>query len=96
MTLRGRPTVDSVTAEISAWLAVPGLEGLTIDLDGVELLDDQLAAVFRRARYAAWLDGISFDLRAVRPGPSRWLARHGLDEDERTLAENTLPTPRRQ
>jgi anti-anti-sigma regulatory factor len=96
MTLRGRPTADSVTAEISTWLAVPGLESLRIDLDDVELLDDELAAVFRRARYAAWLDGISFNLCAERPGPSRWLARHGLDEDERTLAENTLPPLRRQ
>lgn len=96
MTLRGQPTVDSVTTELSTWLAVPGLESLTIDLDGVELLDDELAAVFRRARYAAWLDGISFDLCADRPGPSRWLARHGLDENERTLTENTVAPLRRR
>jgi hypothetical protein len=94
--LRGQPTVDSVTSEISTWLAVPGLESLTIDLDGAELLDDELAAVFRRARYAAWLDEISFDLAAKRPGPSRWLARHGFDENERILAENTVPPLRRR
>jgi chemotaxis protein methyltransferase CheR len=96
ITLRGQPTVDSVTAEISTWLAVPGLDSLTIDLDGVELLDDELAAVFRRARYAAWLDGISLYLCADRPGPTRWLARHGLDDNARTLAERTSPPLRRR
>lgn len=94
--LRGQPTVDSVTSEISTWLAVPGLESLTIDLDGAELLDDELAAVFRRARYAAWLDEVSFDLAAKRPGPARWLARHGIDEDARTYFERTLSSPLRR
>lgn len=81
LALRGRPTAAGVIAEISARLALPGLAALTIDLDGAELLDDELARVLRRARSAAGAAGVAFELRAERPGTRRWLARHGLDEE---------------
>jgi hypothetical protein len=81
LALRGQPTAAGVIAEISARLALPGLQALTIDLDGAELLDDDLAPVLRRARSAASTTGIALELRATRPGTRRWLARHGLDEE---------------
>jgi chemotaxis protein methyltransferase CheR len=51
---------------------------VVIDLDGADLLGDSAAAVLRRARSAARAAGISVDLVASRPGPRRWLRRHGL------------------
>lgn len=82
LVLRGRPTAAELTAEISAALAQPALESLTIDLDGVELLDDDLVRVLRRARAAAWTAQIELDMRATRAGVVRWLARHGFGESE--------------
>lgn len=82
LVLRGRPSAAELTAEISAALAQPALEFLTIDLDGVELLDDELVRVLRRARAAAWTAQIELDMRATRAGVVRWLARHGLGESE--------------
>ncbi|HEX3478307.1 MAG TPA: CheR family methyltransferase [Kofleriaceae bacterium] len=88
--LYGRPSAAQLTAEISARLALPGLSRLTIDVDGAELLDDELARVLHRARAAATAAGFELDVRATRPGPRRWLARHRLDAAE-TVA---LPRPR--
>jgi chemotaxis protein methyltransferase CheR len=82
LALYGRPSAAQLTAEISARLALPGLGRLTIDVDGAELLDDELARVLHRARAAAGAAGIGFDVRATRPGPRRWLARHGVDDHE--------------
>lgn len=79
LALHGRPSAAQLTAEISARLALPGLEQLIIDADGAELLDDELARVLHRARAAAAAAGIDFCVRAARPGHRRWLARHGLD-----------------
>lgn len=82
--LRGQPTTAELTAEISARLALRGLAWLTVDLDGAELLDDDLAPVLRRARAAAWTAGIRFAVAATRPGAVRWLNRHGFSADETT------------
>jgi chemotaxis protein methyltransferase CheR len=81
LVLHGRPTAAHVIAEISARLALSGLQSLTIDLDGVELLEDDLAPVLRRARAAAEAAGVQLRIDAVRPGPRRWLIRQGLAED---------------
>jgi hypothetical protein len=54
---------------------------LTVDLDGAELLGDDLAPVLRRARAAAGTAGIALVVRATRAGARRWMARHGLDEE---------------
>ena len=81
LALRGHPVAARVTAELSARLAQPGLRSLTIDLDGADLLGDELAPVLRRARAAAQTAGIALAVRATRPGVRRWLARHGLDEE---------------
>jgi hypothetical protein len=81
LVLRGHPVSARVTAELSARLAQPGLRSLTIDLDGADLLGDELAPVLRRARAAAHTAGIALAVRATRPGVRRWLARHGLDEE---------------
>ena len=91
LALYGRPSAARLTTEISARLALPGLSRLTIDVDGVELLDDELARVLYRARAAASAAGIDFDVRAVRPGPRRWLARHGLDDREVPDADGAAP-----
>ena len=79
--LRGHPAAARVTAELSARFAQPGLRSLTIDLDGADLLGDDLAPVLRRARAAARAAGIALVVRATRPGARRWLSRHGLDEE---------------
>jgi chemotaxis methyl-accepting protein methylase len=79
--LRGHPAAPRVTAELSARLAQPGLRCLTIDLDGADLLGDDLAPVLRRARAAARTAEITLVVRATRAGARRWLARHGLDEE---------------
>lgn len=82
LALRGHPVAARVTAELSARFAQPGLRGLTIDLDGAELLDDDLAPVLRRAKAAARAAGVRVAVRATRPGARRWLSRHGLDEGD--------------
>jgi chemotaxis methyl-accepting protein methylase len=79
--LRGHPAAARVHAELSARLAQPGLRSLTLDLDGADLLGDDLAPVVRRARAAARTAGIALVVRATRAGARRWLARHGLDEE---------------
>ena len=81
LVLRGRPDARSLTADISARLGVPGLVQLAIDLDGCELLGDELAPVLRRARAAAEGAGIALALRTTRAGARRWLARHALEDD---------------
>ena len=91
--LRGQPTAAELTAHISARLAQPHLESLTIDIDGAELLDDNLVRVLRRARAAAWTAGVAFGVRATRPGAVRWLNRHGFGESETILNKTTLPGP---
>jgi chemotaxis methyl-accepting protein methylase len=91
--LYGRPSAAQLTDEILARLELPGLAWLTIEVDGVELLDDELARILHRARAAATAAGIGFDVRATRPGPRRWLARHGLDDTERiTTPSRRSPT----
>ena len=79
LALHGQPAAMRVTAELSARFAQPGLRSLTIDLDGADLLGDDLAPVLRRARAAARAAGIALRVRATRTGARRWLGRHGLD-----------------
>jgi chemotaxis protein methyltransferase CheR len=90
--LYGRPSAAQLTAEISARLAQPGLRSLRIDVDGAELLDDELVPVLRRARAAAWTAGIELGVCATRPGALRWIARHGFGEHEAT---SPLAPPKR-
>lgn len=68
----------TLSADLRSALAAPGLRALTVDLDGAEFLDDDVAPVLRRASAAAESAGIDLVLRAKRPGPQRWLRRHGL------------------
>jgi chemotaxis protein methyltransferase CheR len=82
LALRGRPSARVVTAELTARLAITGLRRLIIDLDGAELLDDQLAPVLRRATAAARTAHVALIVRATRPGARRWLSRHDLEHDE--------------
>jgi hypothetical protein len=79
LALHGQPAAVRVTAELSARFAQPGLRSLTIDLDGADLIGDDLAPVLRRARAAARAAGIALRVRASRTGARRWLGRHGLD-----------------
>jgi chemotaxis methyl-accepting protein methylase len=82
LALRGHPSARVITAELSARLGIIGLETLTVDLDDAEMLGDELAQVFRRARAAARAAGITLELRATKPGARRWLARHELDGED--------------
>lgn len=83
--VRGQPTAAELAAEISARFALRGLASLTVDLDGAELLDDDLVPVLRRARAAAWSADVRFTVAATRPGAARWLHRHGFGDDETTF-----------
>lgn len=73
----GSPAPAALTAELSHALAAQHLR-LVVDLDGAELLADELAPVFRRAIAAANAANVELDLRATKPGVKRWLARHKL------------------
>jgi chemotaxis methyl-accepting protein methylase len=94
LALSGQPTAAYVIAELSARLALPGLRALTIDVDGAELLGDDLAPVLRRARAAAGTAGIAIEIRATRAGTLRWLARHGLAADDSASAGQAPRAPR--
>ncbi len=85
LVLRGQPTARAVAAELTVRLGLPGLRALTIDLDGAELLPDDLAPVLRRAVSAAGTAGVTLELRATRTGARRWLVRHGLFAEETDL-----------
>jgi chemotaxis protein methyltransferase CheR len=80
LVLRGHPDARSLIADITARLGLAGLVRLVIDLDGCELLGDDLAPVLRRARAAAEAAGIALALRTTRAGARRWLARHALED----------------
>ncbi len=76
--VRGSPDPGTLTAELSSRLAAQHLR-LVVDLDGADLLADELAPVFRRAIAAARAAGVELDLRATKPGTKRWLVRHKLE-----------------
>ncbi|MBS1124132.1 MAG: chemotaxis protein CheR [Deltaproteobacteria bacterium] len=81
LVLRGHPSARTVTTELMARLAIVGLVRLVVDLDGCEMLDDDLVPVLRRARAAARAAGVELDVRATKTGARRWLSRHALDEE---------------
>jgi hypothetical protein len=66
---------DALAAALSRALAEAGRR-LVVELDGAGYLADELAAVLRRAIAAAGEQVI--ELHATRPGPRRWLKRHGF------------------
>jgi chemotaxis protein methyltransferase CheR len=74
--ITGSPGVDDVAAMLREALARN--TDITVDLDGAELLDDGVATVLRRAAAAARAAGVAFTITATRPGPRRWVERHGL------------------
>jgi chemotaxis protein methyltransferase CheR len=80
LSVRGTCDPAALTAELTARLAAPGLRRLAVDLDAADLIPDEVAPVLRRARAAATTAGVTLVVRATRPGPSRWLRRHNLDE----------------
>lgn len=79
LALRGHPDTRTLTADLAARLGLAGLVRLVVDLDGAELLGDDLAPVLRRARAAAAAAGVELVLRTTRAGARRWLARHALE-----------------
>ena len=74
----GSPDPGTLTAELSSRLGAEHLR-LVVDLDGAELLADELAPVLRRAMAAGRAAGVELELRATKPGCKRWLARHKLE-----------------
>jgi chemotaxis protein methyltransferase CheR len=71
---------ERLASELRAAMA-GGHGRVVVDLDGAELLDEDAAAVLRRAQRAARAAGTDLQMRAVKPGARRWLRRHGLDRD---------------
>ncbi len=80
LVLTGAPAAAEVQNLLGERLAIGGLRRLTIDLDTAVMLEDDLAAVVRRACAAARSAGIAIVIRATRTGAKRWVSRHGLDE----------------
>ena len=76
--LAGQPDPAEVAAELTARLRTD-LDQLAIDLDGAELLDDELAPVLRRVVAAGRAEGVIVQLVATRAGARRGLARHRLE-----------------
>ncbi len=74
---------NALATEIRARLKGAQLLNLTVDLDGADYLDDDVASVFKRAKTAAEAAGIALVLFATRPGPQRWLRRNGLWEGDK-------------
>lgn len=74
----GASTADALATQIASALQTPGLDAIVIDLDTADFIDDGAADVLRRARASASASGVSFALRAMRPGVQRWLRRHKL------------------
>lgn len=68
-----------VTAELRRAMGAR-VRRVVVELDEVDFLADEVASVLRRASAAAQAEGVAFALRATRPGPRRWLSRHGLLE----------------
>lgn len=78
----GASTADALATQIASALQTPGVDAITIDLDTADFIDDRAADVLRRARASASDSGVSFELRATRPGVQRWLRRHKLALEE--------------
>ncbi|HUQ01105.1 MAG TPA: protein-glutamate O-methyltransferase CheR [Kofleriaceae bacterium] len=66
--------------EIGEALKGAGLKQVEIDLDGAEVVPDEVAVTLRRAKAAAEAAGVVLVLRATRAGVKRWLRRVGLEE----------------
>lgn len=77
--LAGHPDADELAEALGAMLASHALRALAIDLDGADLLGDELAPVLRRACAALRAAGVVVELRATRSGARRWLSRHNLE-----------------
>jgi len=80
LVLIGAPAADEVQNLLGERLAIGGLRKLTIDLDTVVMLEDDLAPVIRRACAAARGAGVEIRIRATRTGAKRWVSRHDLEE----------------
>jgi hypothetical protein len=68
-----------LAADLAAVLA-SHVARLVVDLDDADFIPDEVATTLRRARAAARAAGITLVLRATRPGPMRWVRRHGLED----------------
>jgi chemotaxis protein methyltransferase CheR len=65
--------------EIATALGGAGLKQLEVDLDGAEVVPDEVAVTLRRAKAAAHAAGVVLVLHATRAGVKRWLRRVGLE-----------------
>lgn len=79
LAVHGHPDLDELSEALGAMLAMHGLRKLAIDLDGADLLGDELAPVVRRACAALRAAGVEVEVRATRAGARRWVSRHGLE-----------------
>ena len=79
LALAGHPDPDELAEALAAMLSMQALRALAIDLDGADLLGDELAPVLRRACAALRAAGVHVELRATRAGARRWVSRHGLE-----------------
>ncbi|NUP10518.1 MAG: hypothetical protein HOW73_31100 [Polyangiaceae bacterium] len=67
-----------LSAKIATALGRATLSSLTVDLDAVEVLDDEVARILRRAAAAARASGVDLRFATQQPATNRWLGRHRL------------------
>jgi chemotaxis protein methyltransferase CheR len=78
--IRGAADIARITQEIMDALRGHRVRRVVVDLDQATMIPDDVAAVIKRARAASAAEGVELVVRATKPGASRWLRRHGLDE----------------
>jgi chemotaxis protein methyltransferase CheR len=76
--LSGSHESSAAVAELLRVAISTATEKVVVDLDGADYLSDAIVPALRRAATTATAAGLGFELRASRPGPRRFLSRHGL------------------
>jgi hypothetical protein len=76
--VRASGSCEGLAGEIGEALGGAGLRQLEVELDGAEVVPDEMAVVLKRAKAAAEAAGVVLVVRATRSGVLRWMRRHGL------------------
>jgi chemotaxis protein methyltransferase CheR len=76
--LEARGHCETLAGEIGSVLREAGLRQLEVELDGADVVPDEMAVTLKRARAAAEAAGVVLVVRATRSGVLRWMRRHGL------------------
>jgi chemotaxis protein methyltransferase CheR len=73
---------SSLSSRISEALKTSGLRSVTVDLDAMAFLEDDVATTLRRAAAVTRASGVDLRLSATRESTQRWVRRHRLQGEE--------------